>query len=138
MLDKYQQFLLRNAAQISSIESGLRTLTYILPGRFADAEIASEAIYTVLGFLGIYHDRILAKAADAKTLIGKDNNILHPQETTFNRYQLSFWRSSKAYRSIAVILCCSQLIEKLAEMVVAKKWGEKRRWQVATWIEIIK
>jgi hypothetical protein len=40
---EYEAFLLKNASQISSIETTLRTFTYILPGRFHDAELASEA-----------------------------------------------------------------------------------------------
>jgi hypothetical protein len=42
-LDSYQHFLLKNSSQISSIESSLRSLTFILPGQFKDAEIASES-----------------------------------------------------------------------------------------------
>ena len=53
-LKEYDTYILKNAAQISSIESALRTITYILPsmpsrplhkfttGRFKDAELASE------------------------------------------------------------------------------------------------
>jgi peroxin-16 len=52
-LKEYDAYILKNAAQISSIESALRTITYILPsipnvltfltvGRFKDAELASE------------------------------------------------------------------------------------------------
>lgn len=54
LLKEYDAYILKNAAQISSIESALRTITYILPsmyplpfrrlttGRFKDAELASE------------------------------------------------------------------------------------------------
>ena len=53
LLKSYDSYILKNAAQISSIESALRTITYILPsiprpsssltiGRFKDAELASE------------------------------------------------------------------------------------------------
>ncbi|KAJ1920799.1 hypothetical protein H4219_001035 [Mycoemilia scoparia] len=138
MLSKYQQFLLNNAAQISSIEGAIRALTYVLPGRFSDAEIASEGIYTVLSFLSLYHDRILAKAAHAGLLVKNGKEVLVSQETPFNRYQLTFWNSSKTYRCIALILCSSQFTEKLVEMLVKKKWGEKRKWQIVSWIEIIK
>jgi len=34
LLKKYDSFIVNNAAQISSIESTLRTLTYILPGMY--------------------------------------------------------------------------------------------------------
>jgi len=39
----YEDFIVSNASSIGSIESGLRSLTYIIPGRFRDAEIASES-----------------------------------------------------------------------------------------------
>lgn len=42
-LRAYERFLLKNASQISSIESSVRSLTLILPGRYQDVEIASEA-----------------------------------------------------------------------------------------------
>jgi peroxin-16 len=57
LLKEYDAYILKNAAQISSIESALRTITYILPstspftrqclivGRFKDAELASETCY---------------------------------------------------------------------------------------------
>ena len=37
------QLLVQNATRISSIESSLRSLTWFLPGRFKDSELASEA-----------------------------------------------------------------------------------------------
>ena len=39
----YEEFIVANASSIGSIESALRSLTYIIPGRFRDAEIASES-----------------------------------------------------------------------------------------------
>lgn len=42
-LAKYETFLLNNVSVISSLESSLRSVTWILPGRFKDAELASEA-----------------------------------------------------------------------------------------------
>lgn len=39
----YEAFLANNVSTISSIESTLRSLTWFLPGRFKDAELASEA-----------------------------------------------------------------------------------------------
>ncbi|CAB4375888.1 unnamed protein product [Rhizophagus irregularis] len=64
ILRKYDDFILNNASQISSIESSLRTLTYVLPGRFADAEFASEALFAALNLIGLYHDSILVRAAE--------------------------------------------------------------------------
>lgn len=35
--------ILKNASAVSQIEQGLRSLTYIVPGRFRESEIASES-----------------------------------------------------------------------------------------------
>jgi hypothetical protein len=42
-LARYEGFLVNNVSVISSLESSLRSVTWILPGRFKDAELASEA-----------------------------------------------------------------------------------------------
>jgi hypothetical protein len=39
----YESFLLNNVSAMSTLESSLRSLTWFLPGRFKDAELASEA-----------------------------------------------------------------------------------------------
>jgi peroxin-16 len=38
----YSEFVLQQAANVANIESALRSLSYFLPGRFKDAEVASE------------------------------------------------------------------------------------------------
>lgn len=40
---KYEEFIVSNANSVGQIEGALRSLTYIIPGRFRDAEIASES-----------------------------------------------------------------------------------------------
>lgn len=42
LLDSYENLLRENAAAVGSVESAIRNVTWFLPGRFADAEIASE------------------------------------------------------------------------------------------------
>lgn len=41
-LSGYSDFIIKNASAVSQIESALRSLTYIIPGRFKEAELASE------------------------------------------------------------------------------------------------
>lgn len=48
---QYEAFLLGNGSTISTIESSLRSLTWFLPGRFKDAELASEGCECVQSFL---------------------------------------------------------------------------------------
>jgi peroxin-16 len=40
---QYESFLINNVETISSLESTLRSISWFLPGRFKDAELASEA-----------------------------------------------------------------------------------------------
>lgn len=42
LVDAYEDLLLKNVTTVHSVEAGLRNLTWLLPGRFADAEVASE------------------------------------------------------------------------------------------------
>jgi peroxin-16 len=38
----YENLLVDNVGTVRSVESGLRNLTWLLPGRFEDADVASE------------------------------------------------------------------------------------------------
>ncbi|KAJ2745266.1 hypothetical protein GGI20_002289 [Coemansia sp. BCRC 34301] len=138
MWQKYANFVVNNAAQVSSIENGLRTLTYILPGRFADAELASEAIYTLLSFVGVYHDSLLARAAKSGLLADKEGRPVDIDVTPFNRYHGKLAQESDLYRLAAYLLSALQFSEKLVEMLVVKKMGEGLRWKVVSLVEVAK
>src|SRR5947207_7944578 len=45
-LAAYSDFIIKNASAVSQIESALRSLTYIIPGRFRESEIASESLHS--------------------------------------------------------------------------------------------
>lgn len=38
----YEQLLIDNVSTVNTVESAIRNVTWFLPGRFADADIASE------------------------------------------------------------------------------------------------
>ncbi|KAI9094401.1 peroxisome membrane protein [Phlyctochytrium arcticum] len=131
---KYEQFVLHNAPQIGGIESGLRSLTYILPGRFTDADMASEAIFAGVNLMSLFHDTILAQAAlrqQPETPTGK-----------FNRYTRYMLRSNSpngnVYKRVAYSLAVVQMLEVLAEMAAAKLGGKKGKSRAVLGIEIIK
>jgi hypothetical protein len=42
VLARYESFLIQNVSTISSLESTLRSVSWLLPGRFKDAELVSE------------------------------------------------------------------------------------------------
>ncbi|KAF9208459.1 Peroxisomal membrane protein pex16 [Haplosporangium sp. Z 27] len=131
-LKKYESFIFKNATQVSSIESTLRSLTYILPGRFDDADLASEALFSTLNLLGIYHDTILTKHVNSLPATHK------PTPSALNRYTRDWLNSSVAYRRIVLLLTVIQYTEVLIEMGVQKKWGNKYKWRIITALETIK
>jgi len=52
----YESFLLQHVSQVTALESSLRSMTYILPGRFKDAELAGEGCHVrVCPVLGTPH-----------------------------------------------------------------------------------
>lgn len=80
---KYDDFVTKNAGQVSQLESALRSLTYIVPGmqkplihrvssssnqsplsgRFRDAELATEGIHSGVQLLSLYHDLVLFRSS---------------------------------------------------------------------------
>jgi len=131
VFDKYEKFILSNVSQVNAIESGLRSLTYVLPGRFSDAEFASEALFSLLNLLSLYHDKILTKIT---TKPAKDG--LPP--SNFNRYTRSLINGSSLYKKFAYILSMLQYTEVLLEMFYLKRRGSKGKWNMIALIELIK
>lgn len=43
LIGQYEDFITNNSSSVGQIESALRSLTYIIPGRFRESEIASES-----------------------------------------------------------------------------------------------
>ncbi|CDS00535.1 related to Peroxisomal membrane protein PEX16 [Sporisorium scitamineum] len=166
LFKQYDEFLLNNASQITAVESSLRSITYFLPGRFKDAELAGEAIYASLNLLGLYHDSILARAfekqnphaantsndaisaiADKRTLPPSPASLdavqpagaatgLTPSEHA--RYTTHFSHTSKSYNRVARTLVIVGYFELLAEMIARRKLGRRKAWDVVAAIEALK
>ncbi|ORY01227.1 peroxisome membrane protein [Basidiobolus meristosporus CBS 931.73] len=134
-MEKYEEFILKNASQVSGIESFLRSLTYVLPGRFNDSEFASEALFAFINLLGLYHDKILVKAASNHY---QETGEKPPSPSNFNRYVRYLYRSSDNYRRASIVLTVLQYTEVLIEMGIQKKWGKDKKWNVILFIEGLK
>ncbi|CAG9993694.1 unnamed protein product [Clonostachys byssicola] len=129
-LNMYEEFITKNAGQVSQIESALRSLTYIIPGRFRDAEIASESIHSGVQLLSLYHDNLLTRAVSRLPV--------PPIPSAHARYT-RFWSSkSKIYRRVAMLLQMVIYTELLCEMAAKRRGGERRRWNVIVLLEAIK
>ncbi|PWN50798.1 peroxisome membrane protein [Violaceomyces palustris] len=165
LLKRYDSFLINNASQITAVESSLRSITYFLPGRFKDAELAGEAIYSLLNLLGLYHDSILVRilsnqqqhepqqpkqprkpfsnlsspqfpSSISSPSSSSSSGLLPPSE--HSRYTHHFSNTSNAYDLIARSLVIIGYLELLAEMVARRKLGRKRAWDVVVSIEAVK
>ena len=130
-LEMYDDFILKNASAVSNIETGLRNLTYLIPGRFRESEMASESVHSGIQLLSMYHDSLLAKA------LRKLPTSQRPHPSPHNRYT-NFWsRKSSSYHRLALLLQMVQYTELLWEMAARRK-GEKMRWRVIVFLETIK
>ncbi|KAA1115962.1 Peroxisomal membrane protein pex16 [Puccinia graminis f. sp. tritici] len=132
MSSTYQDFLLSNATRITSIESTLRSLTWFLPGRFKDAELASESLYTALNLLSLYHDRIITKVVTSLPSSQK------PAQSSHARYTSAWCAVSSTYKFLAHALAIISHSQLLIEMVARRRLGSKRRWRVVLMLELIK
>ncbi|KAI3400791.1 hypothetical protein diail_2000 [Diaporthe ilicicola] len=137
-LAMYDDFVTKNASQVSQMESALRSLTYIIPGRFRDAELATESIHSSVQLLSLYHDLLLFRA----TLSSSPSSSKGPGPTALSkslhaRYTRFWTAKSKLYRRVAIVLQMVQYTELLLEMW-AKRRGEAMRWRVVVLIEAVK
>lgn len=132
-LAKYEDFLVRNVSTISSVESSLRSITWFLPGRFKDAELASEALSALLNVTSLYHDTLLARIVQSDP---KWKPILPlPLHTKYTR---AWCNKDKAYTWIARVLELIRFTQLLIEMGMRRKLSDKNRWRGIVIIEAIK
>ncbi|KAI0788465.1 peroxisome membrane protein [Abortiporus biennis] len=132
-LAHYESFLLNNVQTISTLESSLRSITWILPGRFKDAELASEALSASLNVMSMYHDTLLSKIMHSepkyKPLIPSS---LH------TRYTRAWSEKSFTYKWASRVLELIRFVELLVEMGLRRKASPKARWRGIVFIEVIK
>ncbi|CAI7929767.1 unnamed protein product, partial [Closterium sp. NIES-54] len=62
VFDAYKDWVRRNRQWLSSAESMANTLTWLLPDRFAESELAPEALSTLIGVISVINDHIIETA----------------------------------------------------------------------------
>ncbi|KAI7782169.1 peroxisomal membrane protein pex16 [Diaporthe eres] len=134
-LAMYDEFVTKNASQVSQLESALRSLTYIIPGRFRDAELATESIHSSVQLLSLYHDLLLFRSSLSPSSSPKGPTTL--SKSLHARYTRFWAAKSTLYRRVAIVLQMVQYTELLLEMW-AKRRGEAVRWRVVVLIEAAK
>ncbi|PYH92030.1 peroxisome membrane protein [Aspergillus ellipticus CBS 707.79] len=131
-LPLYEEFVTKNASSVSQVESALRSLTYIIPGRYRDSEISSECVHSGVQLLSLYHDSLVSRVISRLP-----STVPRPTPSPHARYT-KYWTShSSLYQKIALSLQMVQYTELLWEMT-ARRRGEKVRWRVVVLTEAIK
>ncbi|KAH7883547.1 peroxisomal membrane protein PEX16 [Phlebopus sp. FC_14] len=132
-LAKYESFLVHNVSTISTLESTLRSITWFLPGRFKDAELASEALSALLNVTSLYHDTLLARIVHSDP---KWKPILPiPLHT---RYTRAWSDKESIYRWAARALEFIRFTQLLIEMGMRRRFSDKNRWRGILLLECIK
>ncbi|OWZ31130.1 peroxin-16 [Cryptococcus neoformans AD2-60a] len=159
-LEAYHSFLLSNLSAVQTIESSISNITWLLPGRFEDAEVASEGLYALLSLVAGYHDKILSShlssslslpphpfakprtsteplSASQESVTTRIHPLLQPpsDHARYTRYWIG---SSSLYEKASRALSTISYLELLVEMVARKKLGDRRRWKVALGLESLK
>ncbi|KAI0003715.1 peroxisome membrane protein [Russula compacta] len=132
-LARYESFLIHNGSTISSLESTLRSVTWLLPGRFKDAELVSEALSASLNALSLYHDTLLNRAVGSEP---KYKPLLPP--SLHSRFTRAWADTHFRYRWTARTLELIRFIELLLEMGLRRGASAKNRWRAITLLEAVK
>ncbi|KAG8904637.1 Peroxisomal membrane protein pex16 [Tulasnella sp. 403] len=134
-LARYESLLISNASTINTIESSIRSLTWFLPGRFKDAELASEALSAVLNLLSLYHDTLLARRLKAEP---KLRPIIPP--SPHSRYTHAWADKDAGYKWAARMLEIVKFVELVFEMTLRRTFKAKQRtvWKAIVCVETVK
>jgi len=132
-MEGYESFLINNVSTIASLESTLRSITWFLPGRFKDAELASEALTSLLNVMSMYHDTLLARMV-------KDNPTYQPliPVSTHTRFTRAWLNKSSQYKWISRTLEIIRYTELVVEMTLRRRASEKAKWRFIMSLEFLK
>ncbi|KAF8202919.1 peroxisomal membrane protein PEX16 [Pholiota molesta] len=130
---RYEEFLINNVSTISTLESSLRSITWFLPGRFKDADFASEALTTSLNVISMYHDTLLDRVVKA-------NPSYRPLIPTsmHTRFTKAWVDKDSLYKWAARVLEIIRFTQLFIEMTLKRKVSEKIKWRSIILLEVIK
>ena len=112
---KYREFVLHNPEVVAKVESILRALSYILPGRFGASEALAELVFSASQLLTLFNDDIF-----------RGGKVTCDENSSSKRNPVLLWLTVVEY------------LEVFIELGSLRLWGEIGKWIIVLILQIAK
>lgn len=112
---KYREFVLHNPEAVAKVESILRALSYILPGRFGASEALAELVFSASQLLTLFNDDIF-----------RGGKVTCDENASSKRNPVLLWLTVVEY------------LEVFIELGSLRLWGEIGKWIIVLVLQIAK